>query len=412
MEITYPRCAGLDVHSATVAVCRRILGPGGELQEEVRTFGTVTAELISLSDWLAEGGVTIVAMESTGVFWKPIWNILEGHFEILLVNAKHIKQVPGRKTDVKDCQWIAQLLHHGLLRGSFVPPSPVREIRDLTRHRAKLVGERTSVANRIHKTLEDANLKLGTVASDILGVSGRSMLRALVEGEEDPERLAAMAQGRLRSKKAQLRLALEGRITPHHRFMLETLLSHLQFLESQIARLDQRIEELMRPFQEAVRLLPTIPGVQQRTAENVLAETGFDMSPFPSADHIASWAGICPGNNESAGKRRSGNTPKGNVWLRRALCEAAWAASRTKNTYLSAMYRRLASRRGKKRAIVAVAHAILTAIYHMLRRSMTYQDLGPNHFDQLDPQRLTRYLVRRLEKLGHKVKLEPAEEAA
>jgi transposase len=365
-----------------------------------------------MSDWLAEGGVTIVAMESTGVFWKPIWNILEGRFEILLVNAKHIKQVPGRKTDVKDCQWIAQLLQHGLLRGSFVPSKPVRELRDLTRHRAKLVGEKTSVANRIHKTLEDANLKLGTVATDILGVSGRNMLQALVAGEEDPETLAAMAQGRLRSKRAELRLALDGRITSHHRFMLETLWSHLEFLESQIGRLDRRIEELMRPFQEAVRLLPTIPGVGQRTAENVLAETGFDMRVFLSADHLASWTGICPGNNESAGKRRSGKTPKGNVWLRRALCEAAWAASRTKNTYLSAMYRRLASRRGKKRAIVAVAHSILTAVYHMLSRSMTYQELGPGHFDQLQPERITRYLVHRLEKLGHKVKLEPTQAVA
>lgn len=412
MEVVNRRCCGLDVHQKTVVACRRIIGQNGKLDAQVRTFSTMTSDLLALSDWMAEAGVTHVAMESTGVFWKPIWNILEGRFEILLVNARHIKQVPGRKTDVKDCEWIAQLLQHGLLRGSFVPATPIRELRDLTRHRAKLVGDRTSVVNRIHKTLEDANIKLGAVASDILGVSGRAMIKAIVEGEEDSEKLAELALRRLRGKIPDLRLALHGRVRDHHRFLLKTLLDHLEFLDSQITRLDDRIEEVARPFQEAIQRLTTIPGIQKRTAENLIAEIGPNMEQFPSAAHLASWAGLCPGNNESAGKRKSGKTPKGNRWLGRCLTEASWAASRTKNTYLAAQYRRLAPRRGKKRAIVAVAHTILIAAYHMLRSSVPFQELGPDYFDRLDPESLTRYLVRRLEKLGHKVTLEPMHNAA
>ena len=412
MEVVYRRCCGLDVHQKTVVACRRIIGQNGKLDAQVRTFSTMTRDLLALSDWMAEAGVTHVAMESTGVFWKPIWNILEGRFEILLVNARHIKQVPGRKTDVKDCEWIAQLLQHGLLRGSFVPPTPIRELRDLTRHRAKLVGDRTSVVNRIHKTLEDANIKLGAVASDILGVSGLAMIKAIVEGEEDSEKLAELACRRLRGKIPDLRLALHGRVRDHHRFLLKTLLDHLAFLNSQIARLDERIDEVARPFQEAVQRLTTIPGIQKRTAENLIAEIGPNMEQFPSAAHLASWGGLCPGNNESAGKRKSGKTPKGNRWLGRCLTEASWAAARTKNTYLAAQYRRLAPRRGKKRAIVAVAHTILVAAYYMLRSSVSFHELGPDYFDRLHPESLTRYLVRRLEKLGHKVTLEPLQNAA
>lgn len=412
MEVVNPRCAGLDVHSKTVVACRRILGPKGRLDKQVRTFSTMTADLIAMSDWLAEAGVTHVAMESTGVFWKPIWNLLEGRFEILLVNARHIKQVPGRKTDVKDCEWIAQLLQHGLLRGSFVPPRPVRELRDLTRHRAKLVQERSAVVNRIHKILEDANVKLGAVASDIVGVSGRAMLEAIVAGEDNPRKLADLAQRRLRGKIPELRRALHGRITEHHRFMLETVLEHMRFLDQHIRRLDARIEEHTRPFAESIQRLTTIPGVQIRSAENLLAEIGPDMGQFPSAAHLCSWAGICPGNNESAGKRKSGRTPKANRWLRRTLGESAWAAAGSKNTYLAAQYRRLAPRRGKKRAIVAVGHSILLGAYHILAAEGVWNDLGGDYFDQLAPHRLTRYLVRRLEKLGHKVTLEPLPEAA
>jgi transposase len=407
MEVVFARCAGLDVHSKTVVVCRRIIGPDGKLDRQVRTFGTTTGELLALAEWLAKASVTHVAMESTGVFWKPVWNILEERFEIVLVNARHIKQVPGRKTDVKDCEWIAQLLQHGLLRGSFIPPAEIRELRDLTRHRAKLSDQRTAVANRIHKTLEDANIKLGTVATDILGASGRAMLEALVAGEDDPAALADLARRRLRLKIPALREALRGRVTEHHRFLLATLLEQLRFFEAQIARLDQRIAETSRPFEPALEHLATIPGVGRRTAENILAEIGADMAVFPSAAHLASWAGMCPGNNESAGKHKTGKTPKANRWLRRALIEAAWAASRTKRTYLSAQYRRLAPRRGKRRAIVALGHTILVSAYHILAQPCVYNELGADHFDRLDPQRLTRHLVRRLEKLGHKVTLEP-----
>jgi transposase len=406
MEVILKRCCGLDVHKKTIAACRRILGPNGKLEQEIRTFGTMTADILALADWLREGQVTHVAMESTGVFWKPIWNLLEDEFEILLVNARHIKQLPGRKTDIKDCEWIAQLLQHGLLRASFVPPKPIRAMRDLTRHRAKLASEKTAVVNRIHKTLEDANIKLGSVASDIVGVSGLSMLKAMAAGEEDPVALAEMARRRLRGKIPDLQRALHGRMTEHHRFLLENLLRHLDFLEAQIHSFEQRIEEVCRPFEKAVLLLETIPGVSRTTAHSMIAEIGTDMSVFPTADHLASWAGVCPGNNESAGKHKSGKTPKANRWLRRTLGEAAWAAARTKKTYLSAQYRRLASRRGKKRAIVAVGHTILIIAFHLLRDSTSYSELGADYFDRINPERLKNYFVKRLEQLGHKVVLE------
>ncbi len=351
-------------------------------------------------------------MESTGVFWKPIWNILEGSLELILVNARHIKNVPGRKTDVKDCDWIAQLLQHGLLRASFVPDRPQRDLRDLTRQRSQLTAEQSRVSNRIHKTLEDANIKLSSVATDILGVSGREMIAALIAGEEDPNQLAELARRKLRNKLPELREALRGHLTDHHRFMLRQLMDHLTYLDRQIAAFEQRIAELMRPFQEAIERLTTIPGVGELTAQNILAEIGTDMSRFPTDQHLASWAAMCPGNRESAGKRKSGHTNHGNRWLRTALVQAAWAASHSKNTYLAAQYRRLAGRRGKKRAIVAVGHTLLVMIYHMLKEGVDYRELGHDYLDKLQPQRLTHYLVKRLESLGHQVILRPAGQAA
>ena len=351
-------------------------------------------------------------MESTGVFWKPIFNLLEGRFEVLLVNPRHIKQVPGRKTDVKDCQWIAQLLQHGLLRGSFVPPKPIRELRDLTRQRSQLVAEKSAVANRIQKTLEDANIKLASVATDVLGVSGRAMIRALIAGQEDPDALAELARKRLRQKLPALRTALQGTVTEHHRFLLRLLMSHLDSLEGLILQLNARIEEAMAPFAAEVERLTTIPGVDRRTAEVIVAEIGTDMGRFPTAEHLASWAGMCPGNDQSAGKRRSGHTTKGDQWLRAALTQAAWAASHTKATYLSAQYHRLAKRRGKKRALIAVGHTLLTIAYYVLKRGTSYVELGAEFLDRLDPERTTRSLVKRLEQLGYKVNLEPRQEAA
>lgn len=411
MEVIYPRCAGLDVHEAFVVVCRRILGPDGRLDKVVRRYSTMTADLLTMGDWLAEAGVTHIAMESTGVFWKPVWNLLEDRFTILLVNPRDVKQVPGRKTDVADAEWIAQLLQHGLLKGSFIPPTPIRELRDLTRHRTTLIRDKTRVINRIHKVLEDANIKLSAVASDIMGVSGRAMLQALVEGETDPQRLAQLARRQLRRKLPQLEQALQGRVRPHHRFLLQTLLAQVTFLEQQIAQLDAAIEEAVRPFAAQLQLLKTIPGIKAR-AENLLAELGPDMRVFPTAAHLASWSALCPGNHETGGKRRSGKTRRGNRWLRATLTEAAWAAAKTKGTYPAGQYRRLAGRRGKKRAIVAVAHSLLIAAYHVLRNGIPYQDLGAEHFDRLNPTQLTRHLVKRLERLGHKVTLEPMGVAA
>jgi transposase len=412
MDILHACCAGLDVHKKTVVACVRRQDSGGRAHQQVRTFGTMTRDLLALADWLAEHGVTHVAMESTGVYWKPIWNLLEGRFEVILVNAHHIKQVPGRKTDVKDSEWIAELLQHGLLRASFVPPPPIRELRDLTRQRAQLVAEKAAAANRIQKVLEDCNIKLASVATDILGVSGRAMLESLVAGEEDPQQLAELARKRLRQKIPALQLALRGRVTAHHRFQLRLLLDHVAHLEGLIGRLGARVEEVLAPFAEAAERLTTIPGVDRRTAEVMVAEVGTDMGRFPTAGHLASWAGMCPGNNESAGKRKSGKTTKGSRWLRQVLTQAAWAASHTKGTYLAAQYRRLAGRRGKKRALVALGHTLLVIVYQVLKDGTTYQELGADHLDRLEPERLTRYFVKRLERLGHQVTLQPKEDAA
>ncbi|MGC2514141.1 MAG: IS110 family transposase [Terriglobales bacterium] len=414
MDLIYKTVAGLDVHQKTIMVCVRAIQPQGGVAEQVKTFGTMTSDLLQMSDWLAAQGVTNVAMESTGVLWKPVWNILEGVFELLLVNPVELKRVPGRKSDVRDCQWIAHLLQCGLLRSSFVAPRALRELRDLTRYRAQLMAESTRCINRVHKTLEDANIKLGAVASDIMGKSGRAMLCALLQGERDPRKLAELAQGQLRGKIPELTRALEGRITEHHCFLLRSLIDHLGYVEGQIELLSTRIANCLRPLldDDKMERLDEIPGVNRRTVENVIAEIGPDMSQFPDEDHLSSWAGMSPGNEESAGKRIRKRTKKGNRWLRRALVEAAWAASHTKRSYLGAQYRRLAARRGKKRALVAVGHTLLVIFYHLLKEKVRYVDLGPDYFDKLKPEQFRRYLVKRLESLGYVVTLEPKDHAA
>ena len=401
MQVMYERCAGLDVHKKTVVAC--VLTPEGQ---ETRTFGTMTAELLALADWLLACGCTHVAIESTGDYWKPVFNILEGTCEVILVNAQHVKAVPGRKTDVKDAAWLAELLQHGLLRASFIPPVAQRELRDLTRYRSTFIRERVTLINRVQKLLEDANIKLASVASDIMGVSGRAMLAALLAGHTDPQALADLAKGRLRAKRELLAQALEGRVKPHHRFVLTELLCQIDGLDETIARFDAQIQAVYGSFEEAVGLLDTIPGVARHTAEMIVAEIGTDMSRFPSADHLAAWAGVAPGHHESAGKRTSGKTRKGNRFLRTTLVQAAHAAVRTKQTYLSAQYRRLASRRGKKRAILAVAHTILVMAYYMLQRQEPYREAGADFFDRLQPEDTARRLVKRLEHLGYQVVLQ------
>jgi transposase len=404
MDILYSCCAGLDVHKQKVVVCVRKL-TGGVVRQEVRTFRTETNALLDMADWLTEEGVTHIAMESTGVYWKPIWNLYEGIFELLLVNAEHIKAVPGRKTDVKDSQWIAELLQHGLLKPSFVPEKPVRQLRDLTRQRVQLIRQKTQVANRIQKTLEDANIKLASLASDVLGASGRAMLQAIIKGENDPILLADLARRKLRAKIPQLQEALSGEIQDHHRFLLGTLLEQVEFLEAQIDKLNARITAVLpAPFAKAIQRLDTIPGIDLRAAENIIAEVGADMEPFASAGHLASWVGMCPGNNESAGKRRSGRTTKGNKWLRVVLVQCAWAASRSKGTHLRQLYGRLAGRRGKKRALVAVAHRLLLIIYNVLKKGQVYEEpVQAAPARQKDKERLKQRLLKRLEKLGVKV---------
>ena len=406
MENIFACCAGLDVHKESVEACVRRIEPNGRVHQETRHRGTMTRDLLVLADWLAAEGVTNVAMESTGVFWKPIFNILEKRFTVLLANARHLKQVPGRKSDVRDCQWIAQLLQCGLLKGSFIPPRAQRELRDLTRHRTRLVEEKTRTINRIQKVLEDANIKLASVASDVMGVSGRAMIQRLIEGETDPYKLADLAQRQLRGKIPELEKALEGKLTDHHRFLLKMLWKELDQKEELIAELDSKITEQTRPLAAEIERLDAIPGVDNRVAEVLLAEVGPDMKPFPSDQHLSSWAGMCPGNEESAGKRRRRRITPGNRWLKQTLAQAAWAASHTKNAYLASQHRRLAGHRGKKRALIAVGHSILVIFYHMLKAGTSYADLGGDFFDRLEPERLTRYYVKRLERLGHKVTLE------
>ncbi len=398
MEVIYERCCGLDVHKKKVVAC--VMTPEGK---KVRTFGTMTEDLLGLAGWLKDWRVTHVGMESTGVYWKPIYNLLEGNFSLVLGNANHIKNVPGRKTDVKDAEWIADLLRHGLIQGSFVPERSQRELRELLRYRTSLVQEETREVNRIQKVLEGANIKLGDVASDVLGASGRAMLEAIVQGVDDPKALADLAKGRLRDKLPALEKALNGLIGPHQRMVIQCQLRHLTFLDEEIGRLDKEVAKRMDPFDESIQQIDKIPGIATRTAQAILGEIGLDMTRFPSASHLASWAGVSPGNNMSADKRKSGRTTRGNRWLRSALVQAARGAVRTSSTYLNAQYHRLAARRGDKRAIMAVAHSILVIIYNMLRNKTTYQDMGIEYFDKRDTQAIVRRTIRRLERIGFDV---------
>ena len=411
MEVVHERCCGLDIHKKLIVACAIVPGSGGQPRKQVRTFGTMSDDLQQLSTWLVEQGVTHVAMESTASYWKPIYNVLEERFELLLVNAQHLKAVPGRKTDVKDAEWIADLLRHGLLKPSFVPEREQRELRELVRYRTSLVQERTAAANRLQKVLEGGNVKLASVASNILGRSGREMLEALVAGETNTAVMAELARGRMRDKRPTLERALAGRFGPHQRFLVAEILAHIDFLDETIERLSGEIGERERPFEAVLDRLDTIPGVGRRTAEIIVAEVGPDVQRFPSAGHLASWAGLCPGQDESAGKRRSGKTRKGNRWLRGALVEAAHSSTRTK-TYLAAQFRRLATRRGPKKAMVAVAHSILTIVYHLLLHEHPFEDLGETYFDQRQHQAVSRRLKQRLERLGYRVQLEPLTSAA
>ena len=412
MQVVYGRCAGLDVHKKTVSACVSVCEAEGKKQQQMRVFGTFTSDLLALADWLAEHQVTHVAMEATGVYWRPVWAVLEGRFQQMLVNPQHIKAVPGRKTDAKDCEWIADLLQHGLLKGSFVPPVPIQDLRDLTRYRAELRQSQNRVANRIQKFLEQANLKLASVASNALGVSGRQILEAIIAGEENAEQLAKLARGRLRNKIPELEQALQGRVRDHHRFLLAEYLDEWEALGQRITRMEAEIDKHIRPFEQAVALWETIPGVEHVTACNLVAEIGVDMNQFQTAQHLASWAALCPGNHESAGKRKSGKTRDGNRWLRRTLCQAAWAVTRKKNCYLSAQFKRLAARRGVKRAVTAVAHTMLIIGYHMLKTGKPYHELGGDYLEQINKDQLQRYFVKRLQRLGLTVTVEAAPQAA
>lgn len=412
MRIIHEKVAGLDVHKKVVVAAISVKQEDGSWLEETRRVGTMTADLLALSDWLLLHGVTHVAMESTGDYWKPVFNILENNFEVMVVNAQHLSKVPGRKTDQSDAQWIAELLQYGLLKASFIPPLGQRELRELTRYRSSFVRERATLVNRVQKALESANIKLASVATDIMGVSGRAMLSALIAGNATPEEMAELAKGRMRDKREELAKALAGRVKSHHRFVLTELLCQIDSLDETIARFDHEIESYCRPFEEEVILLDTIPGVGRAAAEIIVAEIGTDMSRFPDADHLAAWAGVAPGNNESAGKRRSGRTRKGNQALRTVLNQAAHAAARTKNTYLSAQYHRLAGRRGAKKAIVAVEHSILVIAYHLIKRKEPYKELGGNYFDQRNVEATAKRLTKRLENLGYQVAIQPSQVVA
>jgi transposase len=402
----------MDVHKRTVTVCLVWRDAAGQRQQEVRTFRTMTQDLLALRDWLQAYGCRTVAIESTGVYWQPVFNVLEDTMEVLLVNPSHIKQVPGRKTDVKDCEWIAELLEHGLLKGSFIPPREIRDLRDLTRQRRKLIQTRASQVNRLQKVLESANIKLASVASDVMGVSGQAILKALLAGEQDAAKLAELSKGRLRQKKADLVAALEGRFRPHHAQLLARILAHIEFLDESIAECDTQIEALCRPFTLDIERLDGITGFDRRSAEDLIGEMGVDMRPFASHKHLCGWAHVCPGNNESAGKRQSGRTGQGNKWVRAILMECAHAAGRSKGTYLGEQYRRFARRKGKKHAAMVVAHSQLEAAYFILRDKVPYHELGAQHFDQINKDQVIRYHLRRLESLGLKVQVEELPVAA
>jgi transposase len=415
MELLYRCCCGLDVHKDTVVACLVTLDDDGRARKELRTYATMTADLLALADWLRAAGCARVAMESTGVYWKPVYNLLEEDFAVMVVNAQHIKAVPGRKTDLKDAEWIADLLQHGLLRASFIPDRPQRELRDLTRTRTTFIDERTAAVNRLHKVLQDANIKLAGVATDVMGVSGRAILAALLEGTTDAALLAALAKGKLRTKREALERALQGRVTAHHRLLLTTHLAHIDFLDEEIARLSAEIAVRLQPVKDDLERLDTIPGVDRQTAEVIVAEIGLDMGRFPSPAHLASWAGMCPGNHESAGKRRGGKTRRGSRWLRRALVGAAHGAARTKSagrTGLAQRYRGLVVRRGKQKAAVAVGHHILLIVYHVLQRREEYQEVAPAALDERRRAQARQRAVSQLRHLGFEVTLTPHEPAA
>ncbi len=411
MDLLYPRCAGLDVHKDTVVACARVISEG-DVSKEVETFGTTTEALLKLSDWLTEKGCTHVAMEATGVYWKPVWHVLgDGGFDLILANAAHVKNVPGRKTDVNDATWLTELLAHGLIRASFVPDAATEEMRTLLRTRKQLVREKASHTQRLQKTLEDANIKLDSVISNILGLSGRAMIEALIAGETDPAALAALAR-RLKAPDNKLQAALRGRVTRHHRFLLRLHLNQIDALDAAMAEIDAEVDVHLAPFRTAIRLLTTIPGISDLGAQVIVSEIGTDMDRFPTAGHLLSWSGLCPRNDESAGKRRSTRLRKGAPWLKTLLVQCAWAASRKKDSYFQAQFHRLRSRRGAKKAICAVATSILTAAYHMLKDGTVYQDLGHDHFDKRSKDAQTKRLVRRLASLGYDVDIKPATAAA
>ena len=406
MEVIYPRCAGLDVHKQTVVACVRIAGEGPPLQQ-VHTFATTTSGLLALADWLDSFGVTHVAMEATGVYWKPVWHVLEGHFELVLANAAHVKNVPGRKTDVNDAMWLADLLAHGLIRASFVPPAAVQELRALTRTRKQFVRERSAHVLRIDKVLEDANLKLGVVLTDIMGKSGRSVLQAIIDGHDDPAYLASCV-GRVKATRGEILEALRGRVTAHHRFMLELHLDHIDALNKAIAQIEKEVGLGLETFRKAAELLSTMPGLSEIAATVVVAEIGIDMSRFATPAHLLSWACLCPRNDESAGKRRSTRLRRGGKWLKTTLVQAAWAAVKVKGGYLQAQFHRLRARRGAKKAIIGVAASMLTAAWHMLRDGTEWHDLGAAHFDRADAQKTANRLIRRLQQIGYSVQVAPA----
>jgi transposase len=407
MQVLYPRCCALDVHKQSVVACLRLV-VDGKVVKEVRTFDTTTASLMALSEWLAENKCTHIAMEATGVYWKPVWHILaDGEFQLVLANAAHVKNVPGRKTDVSDAEWLADLLAHGLIRASFVPDTPTQELRALLRTRKQLVREQSSHVLRVQKTLEDANIKLDSVISDLMGKSGRAMVEALIAGETDPAKLASLAGPRLKASPAQLREALRGRVTKNHRFLLRLHLKQIDALDAAILTIDRQVEAGLAPFRAAVKQLISTPGIKALNAQVVLSEIGLDMSRFPSDRHLISWAGICPRNDESAGKHRSNRLRKGAPWLKTALVQSAWAAVRKKDSYLRAQFHRIKARRGATKAIMAVAASILTAIYHMLKNGTKYQDLGPHHFDRRSKEQQTHRLIKRLGDLGYAVALAP-----
>jgi len=414
MDIVYERCAGLDVHKKSVVACRLVPGSDGQWQRDTRTFGTMLADLLVLADWLRQAEVTTVAMESSGVYWRPVYNLLEGEFEVLLVNAKHIKFVPGRKTDVKDAQWIAELLQHGLLKASFIPPAPQRELRELVRYRTHLIEERSREVNRVHKVLEDANLKLSSVATDIMGVSGRDMLAAIIAGQDDPAALAQLARARMRNKIADLERALTGHVKDSHRLLLKLHLEHIDDLNTKVVALEEALTNLLPPFDPDGLLtrLQSIPGVGPKVAQVIVAEIGLDMTRFDTANHLTAWAGLAPSQNESAGRRHGSSTKPANRYLKAALVEAAQAVGHTRDNYLAAQFHRLAARRGKKRAAVAVARSILVIAYNLIRRGTSYVDLGVNYFDQRKADTVQHQLVKRLERLGFNVILESRPQAA